>query len=713
MRNSEEPVERAERTKIKAVLSLVLVSFLALFLELALIRWIPGVIKIVGYYTNLVLISSFLGLGLGCAAHSFSSSREDGHFQLPFRLLASALAYLLMQRLGMGPQSPLWGEKYWFFPDGILPPSFIPMMVFILNTWCFLPLGRWLGRSLDRFTPLPGYSLNLAGSLAGVITFTMFSVTETPSLIWFIVAGGFFFAWIMTENHSRRGLVVTAAVWAVLLAAIYAPDHKSIWSPYYKITMQPWQSSLVESGISPETADSIGLTYLLVNHDIFQFAVNPDPDVHRRKSWDDPELAPIIDGLSDYFYYVQAPYQLRPPGRVLILGSGLGNDVAAALRNHAGRIDAVEIDPVIARLGRKIHPERPYADERVTLHVTDARRFLKRAHGPYELIVFSFLDSHTLFSAYSSVRLDNFVYTEESFREVARLLSDDGVIVVMFASPRDFIGKRLFHLLRSIHSESVQAWALRGKSTMLWVGYDIIAAGPGLLKHKHRPVRFEETTTEYIKREPPALPTDDWPFLYLAKRLITPGYALTLAALLAISFVFTRRVVPQARGLKPHFFLLGAGFLLLETKSITELSLLFGSTWMINSAVISAFLVMGMLGALIAAKAPLPKIIWIYALLGAAILVNFIIPVQKWLLPGVLSSAILASAVVALPVLFSGIIFAASFKHTAAPALALGSNIIGAVAGGILEYSSMIAGFKSLYLIAALIYLGAYFFRKK
>src|SRR6476659_11389658 len=50
---------------IKARLQLFLLSFTALFLELMVIRWAPAVVRVVTYYANLMLISSFLGLGIG------------------------------------------------------------------------------------------------------------------------------------------------------------------------------------------------------------------------------------------------------------------------------------------------------------------------------------------------------------------------------------------------------------------------------------------------------------------------------------------------------------------------------------------------------------------------------------------------------------------------------------------------------------------------
>ena len=61
-------------------------------------------------------------------------------------------------------------------------------------------------------------------------------------------------------------------------------------------------------------------------------------------------MAPVEQ--KEYFY--QWPYMAfgNTFKNVLILGAGSGTDVAAALRHGVEHVDAVEIDPVIIRLGR-------------------------------------------------------------------------------------------------------------------------------------------------------------------------------------------------------------------------------------------------------------------------------------------------------------------------------------------------------------------------
>jgi spermidine synthase len=103
--------------------------------------------------------------------------------------------------------------------------------------------------------------------------------------------------------------------------------------------------------------------------------------------------------------------------------------------------------PRFSSLGRRRHPEHPYDDPRVSAHLTDARAFMKRTTARYDFILFGLLDSHTQLSDYSNMRLDNFVYTEESFREARALLAPNGVMFIKFQVNHGFVGQRLAEML--------------------------------------------------------------------------------------------------------------------------------------------------------------------------------------------------------------------------------------------------------------------------
>jgi hypothetical protein len=156
-----------------------------------------------------------------------------------------------------------------------------------------------------------------------------------------------------------------------------------------------------------------------------------------------------------------------------------------------------------------------------------------------------------------------------------------------------------------------------------------------------------------------------------------------------------------------EFFFLGAGFLLLETKAITQLSLLFGSTWLVNSAVISAFLVMALAANLLAARFKINShlcYLGVLTLLAIGCLVPYSLLAGSPLFTKVSVSAFWG----ALPVLLSGAIFSTRVKTSRSLADALGINLLGAIFGGILENAVLLGGIDSLGWLACIVYLAAW-----
>src|SRR5207245_5475795 len=65
-------------------------------------------------------------------------------------------------------------------------------------------------------------------------------------------------------------------------------------------------------------------------------------------------------------------------------------------------------------------------------------------------ILFGLLDSHTQFSDYSNMRIDNFVYTEQSFREAMQHLNPNGIVFVKFQVDRPWMAVRIAEMLRGV-----------------------------------------------------------------------------------------------------------------------------------------------------------------------------------------------------------------------------------------------------------------------
>jgi hypothetical protein len=200
--------------------------------------------------------------------------------------------------------------------------------------------------------------------------------------------------------------------------------------------------------------------------------------------------------------------------------------------------------------------------------------------------------------------------------------------------------------------------------------------------------------------------TDDWPFLYMRSRSIPPNYLLALLMTIVASLLLVWRAVPSIDMRRPanwNFFALGAAFALLETRGITEVALVFGSTWLTNTIVIGAILAMILLANLVVFRWQ-PPLQLVYAGLFVAVLADYLFPLQRLLDLDFWAQVLAAGIRLAAPMFFSGIVFARWFERTDTPSSALGANLLGAVVGGLLEYLSLVVGLRDLYLLALCFY---------
>ena len=392
-----------------------------------------------------------------------------------------------------------------------------------------------------------------------------------------------------------------------------------------------------------------------------------------------------------------------PPGPVLVVGSGTGNDVSAALRNTTRDVYAVDIDPAILELGRAHHPERPYESERVTVVTADARSFLHSTKEEFALVVFGFLDSHRLLSSFSSVRLDNFVYTTEALEEVKRVLAPGGALVLTFSVAREWLHERFVLMIDEVFDFRTQTFFQRSPYT-----YGVVYANrKGLVP----PAASARATAgaDSIRTA-----TDDWPFLYLKEPAIPPHYRVFIAIVLALGFLPLLTLPRGERGVRMPYFLLGAGFFLIETSNIVTLSILFGSTWWVNVLVFAGILALVLLGNLTAARLAAPRLRTLFALLGASIVLAYATPTSALLSIDLGPLREIAAVVVFLgPVYFASLIFATLIKGEARLYQAYGSNVLGAVVGGAGEYLSLVMGFKFLLVLTLGFYAAAFLFLRR
>jgi hypothetical protein len=633
-------------------------SFAMLFVELALIRWIAAYVVYVAYFTNFVLLASFLGIGVGFLR---ADTPRDRTRWVPVAIagLAGAVFVLSVQggRSAEGRRfTGLFGAPA--LPDWILLP-----LVFIGVVVAMAMVAEAVGRLFARFEPLQAYRIDILGSVAGIVTFSGLSLIGAQPWVW-----GVAIAMLVLISAARpRDLICwigAAAVMGVFALASISPY--DTWSPYYRVT------------VSAEQVD--GSRGIKVNGLPHQAMVPID-----RLADDQPYYFDVYEHLD------------RAPGRTLVVGAGNGNDVAIALSEGATHVDAVEIDPVIRATGADLHPDHPYDDPRVTAITDDGRAFLQRTDDRYDLILFALPDSLTLVGGQGSLRLESYLFTEESMRTARAHLAADGVLS-MYNYYRPFVFERYAETLRTVFGH-VPCWD-QGQGSIGPRSQAVLTIG---VDPDDISCRTPWRTTE----EAPEPATDDHPFPYLQGRTI-PAYFLIALGLILLSSVL---IVRTASGLslsdvRPYLdlFLMGAAFLLLETMNVVRFALWFGTTWFVNALVFFGILVAVLLAVEVARRVRLPRPSILYASLAATLAIAWLIPPSALLDLAMVPRLVAATCLAFLPVFVANLIFAARFRDTARSTVAFGANLIGAMLGGVLEYAALVVGYRNLLFLVGVLY---------
>jgi hypothetical protein len=632
-----------------------------------------------------MLLGSFLGLGAGAMA---AGRKWDVFGWFPVFLAADIGMLLLDRNAELGVSS---SEVHFNAPPALMIHSLVLIEIFALNALLFVPLGQRMGSLFNALPRLTAYAWDLAGSLCGTLTFGIFSLKLFSPML-----GMAFVMLIYLLLQAKRRWFFNLSVFAAVLAAIvWNSDRNAIWTPYYYLTVTDLKTPA--EALSAPPADLLTMRdppayFVKVNQ--YGYHVDAALDLARYTpgSWGAKEVI----WLRQQYDLTYAIADGRD--RILVVGAGGGCDVEAALSDGARHVDAVEIDPAIVAASRKFNAGAPYLDPRVSIHVDDARSFLAKATPGYDVVVFGFLDSQALFSNMNNVRLDGYVYTVESIRSAFRLLNDHGMLTLSFYLGKPWLGPKLYELVAEGTGRVPTAY-FAGNSMILCVSKDTEVVLPDRI--------YQFTKARYGKMPAMDLPTDDWPFLYLIKKTIPSDYLIAIGSLLAFSIGSIACLRGRSFGRSDvHFGLLGMGFLLLETKNISDCTLFFGTTWFVTLVVITGILLMVM-GANVVAERLKGVSIWMYAPLFASLSLLLVVPRETILQFEFPARMLWTLFVVPLPIFFAGIIFSTTFRDAESPSAVFGANLIGAMLGGFCEYLCMAIGNHRLSLLVIVAYLGS------
>ncbi len=676
----------------KLALAIAISAGLGLLLELSLIRWQGTLFLVFAYYKNFSLLSCFAGLGLGYAA----SKQKQIPLLLVIPLLALQFLFLTCLRFSLGEtlntvlQIMPVSEQYHLHLSAAHSAGqfavvyFFLSTVFLLTALTLMPVGQLCGALMEREKPLKAYGLNLAGSLLGVVLSFVLSYFWTPPAVWFSLAllSLLFFLCYKARSILVGGVASLIAIGVLTWPVSYLSE--VVYSPYQKVE---------------RTCNAFGWMFIKAAGQYYQRVADlSEPSV---KAF--PKLE---SGATSY----NLPYTVfgKKPESVAIMAAGTGNDVAAALRNGAGHVDAVEIDPSIIGFGKAYHPEHPYDNKNVNAVLDDARAFMRTSKNQYDVISYSALDSHSLLSHASSLRLDSYVYTVESFRDARARLKPGGLLSMSFdATAPELLAKIRLMMIAAFDGKPPACIAAKNAacSFMQTKEGDI-----KLPEHLFSNPDLHDATEEMSKLSAEGIDvsTDDWPFFYMYRRVYPYSYmamfgvVALLTGLLAMTFGSTK-VSKNSWS----FAFLGAGFMLVETKAITELSLAFSNTWYVVGIVIAAIMIMAFFANWVVSKLNLRNSVLPFILLLAALGTGYFVAQSGWL-PTSNTDKILQIVILTMPLFFSGMAFSILFARVNDVASAMSMNLLGAMLGGLLEYNAMYFGYKALYLIALGIYAIAF-----
>ena len=231
-------------------LRLVLGSALMLFLELALIRWLGANILHLSYFSNIVLLGSFLGIGLG-----FLRSRQGARPPIWFPPL---LAMMVMGVLAAPVGVDRTNSDLIFFTSLSTtgPPAWVVLpVVFVVVAAVLFGPGYLVGQCFFELPRLTAYRFDLIGSLIGITGFTALSFLGR-AVAGVGRGGGRAHAGAVLAGAdgsrdrggapapfapvSRVGLVLASLSVAALVGALaWETSQPGVrWSPYYKIETQ-------------------------------------------------------------------------------------------------------------------------------------------------------------------------------------------------------------------------------------------------------------------------------------------------------------------------------------------------------------------------------------------------------------------------------------------------------------------------------------------
>ena len=200
-------------------------SVLLLLGEVLAIRWFGIEVPLMHIFPNLVLLVVLVGASAGVG--------NPTRYKTPTSLLMGALCVLFVPlifsvQLGI----PALSVKFDAASHSILLCSIAILLLIVVSLLAvFVNVGGLIGKGFATLPPLRAYSINLAGSIIGVLLVALISLAHLPPPFWILLCG--LVTWAAVQNKF------VPIVTAIVIASSLTTTLSSKWSPYSKLDVIP------------------------------------------------------------------------------------------------------------------------------------------------------------------------------------------------------------------------------------------------------------------------------------------------------------------------------------------------------------------------------------------------------------------------------------------------------------------------------------------
>ena len=397
------------------------------------------------HFAYMVVSVALLGFGVSGSLLEFIGKRLVRHFrgfavsQACLFAISSLLGFALAQLLSFNPEELIWDNNHWLRLT----------LAILLLTIPFIFAANLIGLALiayrERLAQV--YAADLLGAGIGALGIIglLYLLPAAHALVVISALGFAAAATLWIECHGQPVIALVGFVIAVIILYLLPGS----WieprvSPYKELsqTLRMQGTRVIEERFSP-----LGRLTVVESKSIpFRHApglslnARSEPPAQLGLFTDADGMTAITQyrGVREDLVYLDditsaLPYHLARARKVLVLGAGGGAEVLQALYHDAEHIDAVEINPQVVDLVRHRFAKfsgRLYDQQRVSLHIAEARGFLQRDAAAYDLVQVPLLDSFSSAAGGVHGLNENFIYTVEALQQALSRLEANGIIAL-------------------------------------------------------------------------------------------------------------------------------------------------------------------------------------------------------------------------------------------------------------------------------------------